>query len=133
MNKTIALPIMIACAVVGCGSEDSGGADIPEFGGFPANGVGPNPTVPGATPTPGAPSPTGGATPLGTEGQGGTPPLAAPGTPGGAAAPGAAAPPPQATAGTASMLDVTIEAETLNQAASVGFASPPGALDVGGM
>jgi hypothetical protein len=131
MNKTIALPLVIACAVVGCGSEDSGGgADIPEFGGFPANGVGPNPT-PGVTPTPGAPGVT---TPAGTEGLG-TTPLGTPAAPG-AAAPGAPvnpAAPPQATAGNASMLDVTIEAETLNQAVSTGFVQEPGGSAIGGM
>lgn len=140
MNKTIALPIVIACAVVGCGSEDSGGgANIPEFGGAPFNGVGPAPTVPGVTPTPGT---SGVTTPVGTEGQGGTPPLAAPGTPGAPAAGGAVAPvdpaapaavPPQVTAGVATMLDVTIEAETLNQAVSTGFAPEPGGLAIGSM
>jgi hypothetical protein len=115
MNKTIALPIVIACTVVGCGSADSGGgSDIPEFGSGPVNGVSPGFTAPGVTPTPGAPGAPGVATPLGTEGQG-TPPLAAPGTPGAPAAGGAAAPvdpaAPAAPVGPG-MLDVTILAET---------------------
>jgi hypothetical protein len=140
MTKTIALPIVIACAVVGCGSDDSsGGADIPEFSGaLPVNGGSSNPTLaPGVTPTPGAPSAPGVATPVGAEGQG-TPPLAAPGTPGapapggGAAAPGAV-PPVEPTSGNSAMLDLTIEAETLNQAVSTGFALEPNGLAIGGM
>jgi len=132
MTKTIALPIVIACAVVGCGSEDSsGGVDVPEFGAAPGvNGGSSGPTLaPGATQTPGATNAPGSTTPVGTEGQGAPPLAGAPAPGGGAAAPTG----PAAVPGTGGMLDVTIEAETLNQAASTGFVSEPGGVAIGGM
>jgi hypothetical protein len=133
--STLTRLLMLASLSVACSSAEGGtGSDVPEFvGGLP--GATP---APGATSTPGAPAPGGALTPVGTEGQ--VPPtLAGPGAPvpGGAAAPGApvdpAAAPPQATAGAATMLDVTIEAETLNQAVSTGFVLEPSGLAIGGM
>jgi nicotinamidase-related amidase len=95
----------------------------------------------GAAPAPGTPgvstAPGGVSTPAGTEGQG-TPPLTAAGTPGapaagGAAAPGGPAATPPPVPGTGGMVDVTIEAETLNQAASTGFGLEPSGLAIGSM
>jgi hypothetical protein len=138
MTKTIALPIVIACAVVGCGADDSsGGPEIPEFVGAPGvNGGSSGPTLaPGVTPTPGAPSAPGATTPVGTEGLG-APPLAAPGVATAPAASGGAAPTdPAAVPGTGSMLDVTILAETTITAPAVGGFNLEGAAPqtIGGM
>jgi hypothetical protein len=137
MTKIIALPIVIACAVVGCGSDDSsGGADIPEFRGtLGVNGGSSDPTLaPGVTPTTGAPSAPGASTPVGIEGQG-APPLAAPGMGAPAAGGGAVAPTdPAAAPGTGRMLDVTIPGEAFNPTLSTGVLSEGqtvGGIEVG--
>lgn len=126
MTKRIALPIVIACAAMGCGSEDSGGEAPGAFGvlpplggapGAPGAGTGPGAAAPG---TPGTQNPAGGGV---GEGSANVGDLAAPGAMGGAAAdpaaPGDSAADPVPAAGPA-MLDVTIPAETLNQAVSSG-------------
>src|SRR5688572_29421175 len=124
MTNRTALPIMIACAALGCGSESGDqGPEVAEFSGtLPSAGTPPatsqNPL------TPASPSAPGGV----NEAQG-SPGLAGPAPAGGP--PGA----PMATDPTATpaMLDVTIEAETLNQTVSTGFAMEPNGTAVGGV
>jgi cellulase (glycosyl hydrolase family 5) len=140
--RTLPSLLVMASLSVACSSSDDTGSDLPEFvGALPGATPAPVGTpTPGGAPAPGGAPTLGGApTPVGTEVQG-TPPLAAPGTPGatagGAATPGAPvdpAAPPASVPGTGGMLDVTIEAESLNQAASTGFLPEPGGLAIGSM
>jgi hypothetical protein len=143
MTNRTALSIVIACTALGCGGDDSGGqtpngATLPAFGGgpqpgggAPANGGGqgnpaasPNGQVNEGNGTPGLVTPT----PTGTSG--GTP--TTPPTP---TTPDPTVPDPTVPApvGTPTMLDVTIEAETLNQTASRGFVVEGGGTTVGGI
>src|SRR5215831_18556700 len=117
MHKRTALPIVIACAAWACGSSDQG-SDVPPFSGtLPNFGM---PAVAGQKAvnpaSVGAPSASGVQVGGNSEAQG-NPSLAA------AASSGVTTGAPLSTASTASpaaagagMLDVTIQAETLNQA-----------------
>lgn len=123
LTRLLALAsLSVACSSAGGGDE---GGDIPMFGGTPGATQTPGAMTPGATTPPGVTTPGVTPTPAGTEGQQGTPPLAGPGAPG-AAAGGAGTPTDPAAmdpavVGNATMLDLTIQAETLNQTVSTGF------------
>jgi hypothetical protein len=127
MTKRTALPIVIACIALGCGAESDG----PESESFSLQPFG----NPGTAPAPAAgQTPRSAVSPGGPVGQGGVNEGA--GTPGQLAPTGA----PLATGassspapGTLATLDVTIQAEALNQGVSKGFGIEPGGTAVGGI
>jgi len=136
MNKRTALPIVIACTALGCGSESGG--EGPDFSVPAYSGTTPSTTTaPAAGQNPGAP-----VAPVGQAGQGrvneGTgnagqlAPAPAGSTTGAPMATGPAATASPAPAGTPAALDVTIQAETLNQTVSKGFGIEPSGTAVGG-
>jgi hypothetical protein len=136
MIQRTALPFVLACAAVSCGTADDRADGPPPFSSF----------VPGTTLEPGAPAGSGNGQPNGIangssgsqggpgseqiqpQGLGGTAPpgpasngQAAPGTEG-------TVPPP----GAPSMLDTVIEAEAFNPATSTAIDFTPGGVNVGG-
>src|SRR4051794_38603036 len=142
MNKRTALPIVIACTALGCSAPDTGGEgpdfSVPAFSGTTPNTA----TAPGAGQNASNPASQGNAAAPGTpNGQGrvnegtGTAGQLAPAAAGSTAgAPTATAPSATpAAAGTPAALDVTIQAETLNQTVSKGFGIEPTGTAVGGI
>jgi hypothetical protein len=119
MTKRTARPIVIACLALGCGSESGGQGpepfSVPPFGATPSTA-----TAPAAGQNRGN-----AVSPGGTVGQGGanegagSPGLLAPAQAGSLTTTGPTGSP--APAGTPATLDVTIQAETLNQTVSKGF------------
>ena len=126
MTKRTALPIVIACIVLGCGAG-GGGQESESFNLQPFGGPTPNTaTAPATGQNPGnAASPVGPRQGQANEGAG-NPGLVAP-VPAGTGPAGSLAP-----AGTPATLDVTIQAETLNQASSKGFGIEASGTAVGG-
>jgi len=143
MTKRTALPILIACTALGCSSESSDqGRDtfVPAFGGTTPNSA----TAPAAGQNASNPAAPGGPGGQGRANEGaGSPELVAP-TSAGTANGGSASPAPAgnpatgatasaAPTGTPATLDVTIQAETLNQTVSKGFAIEPSGTALGGI
>jgi len=129
MTKRTALPIGIACIALGCGPA-GGGQESESFELLPFGGMTPNTaTAPAAGQNRGNPVAPGGLVGQSGVNEGaGNPGLAAPtGAPAATGATGTPAP-----AGAPATLDVTIQAETLNQAVSKGFGIEPGGTAVGG-
>lgn len=132
MSKKTALPLLIACAAWACGSSDEG-SSVPAFSGrLPGTAT---PPVAGQNPvsaaSPSAPSAPGGQA-RGNEAQG-NPALAATAASGSTTGGSVAASPTgtPAAPGTAT-IDVTVQAETLNQSESSGFSIGTPGTAVGG-
>lgn len=143
MTKRTALPLVIAFTALGCGAEnDDSDNFLPAYGGTTPNsastpGASQNPSNPAAPGVTSAPGVSGGQ---GRVNEGAANPGLAATAPAGATNGSSVATTPSAmgpgatpaSEGSPAMLDLTIEAETLNQAASNGFGLEPGGTAVGG-